>query len=91
MSVIGPNGAGKTTLFNLVTGLDEADAGTVKVEGRDVSGLSPEKLAARGVARTFQHGRVFANLSVTRQHPGRRACALPVSAAKLARFAPQPA
>jgi branched-chain amino acid transport system ATP-binding protein len=64
VSVIGPNGAGKTTLFNLVTGLDEADAGTVRLEGRDVSGFSPEKLAALGVARTFQHGRVFANLSV---------------------------
>jgi len=64
VSIIGPNGAGKTTLFNLVTGLDEADAGTVKLEARDVSGFSPEKLAALGVARTFQHGRVFANLSV---------------------------
>jgi branched-chain amino acid transport system ATP-binding protein len=64
VSIIGPNGAGKTTLFNLVTGLDEADAGTVRLEGRDVSGVTPEKLAALGVARTFQHGRVFANLSV---------------------------
>jgi branched-chain amino acid transport system ATP-binding protein len=64
VSIIGHNGAGKTTLFNLVTGLDEADAGTVRLEGRDVSGFSPEKLAALGVARTFQHGRVFANLSV---------------------------
>ena len=64
VSVIGPNGAGKTTLFNLATGLDEADAGTVTLEGRDVTGFSPEKLATLGVARTFQHGRVFANLSV---------------------------
>jgi branched-chain amino acid transport system ATP-binding protein len=64
VSIIGPNGAGKTTLFNLATGLDEADAGSVKLEGRDVTGFSPEKLAALGVARTFQHGRVFANLSV---------------------------
>jgi branched-chain amino acid transport system ATP-binding protein len=64
VSIIGPNGAGKTTLFNLVTGLDEADAGTVTLEGQDVSGAPPEKLAALGIARTFQHGRVFANLSV---------------------------
>jgi len=64
VSIIGPNGAGKTTLFNLVTGLDDADAGTVRLDGRDVSGFSPDKLAALGVARTFQHGRVFANLSV---------------------------
>jgi branched-chain amino acid transport system ATP-binding protein len=64
VSIIGPNGAGKTTLFNLVTGLDDADAGTVRLEGHDVGGFPPEKLAALGVARTFQHGRVFANLSV---------------------------
>jgi branched-chain amino acid transport system ATP-binding protein len=64
VSIIGPNGAGKTTLFNLVTGLDEADAGTVSLEGHDVTGMPPDRLAARGVARTFQHGRVFANLTV---------------------------
>ncbi len=64
VSIIGPNGAGKTTLFNLVTGLDDPDAGRVRLAGHDVTGFSPEKLAALGVARTFQHGRVFANLSV---------------------------
>jgi branched-chain amino acid transport system ATP-binding protein len=64
VSIIGPNGAGKTTLFNLVTGLDESDAGTVSLEGHDVTGMPPDRLAARGVARTFQHGRVFANLTV---------------------------
>ena len=64
VSIIGPNGAGKTTLFNLVTGLDEADAGKISLEGRDVTGLSPDRLAALRVARTFQHGRVFANLTV---------------------------
>ncbi|MDB5828690.1 MAG: transporter ATP-binding protein [Variovorax sp.] len=64
VSVIGPNGAGKTTLFNLVTGLDRPDGGTVQFEGQDVTGWSAEKLAGRGLARTFQHGRVFANLSV---------------------------
>lgn len=64
VSIIGPNGAGKTTLFNLATGLDDPDAGSVRLEGRDVTGFAPEKLAALGIARTFQHGRVFANLSV---------------------------
>jgi len=64
VSIIGPNGAGKTTLFNLVTDLDDPDAGTVKLAGRDVTQLSADKLAALGLARTFQHGRVFANLSV---------------------------
>ena len=64
LSVIGPNGAGKTTLFNLVTGLDTPDEGRVRFEGEDVTGWSAPALAARGLARTFQHGRVFANLSV---------------------------
>lgn len=64
ISIIGPNGAGKTTLFNLVTGLDRPDAGTVSFEGQDITGLPPERLAAEGIARTFQLGRVFGNLSV---------------------------
>ena len=64
VSVIGPNGAGKTTLFNLVTGLDRPDAGTVTFAGRDITSLPAERLAPLGFARTFQHGRVFGNLSV---------------------------
>jgi branched-chain amino acid transport system ATP-binding protein len=64
VSVIGPNGAGKTTLFNLVTGLDRPNGGTVNFGGRDITGLSAEELASLGFARTFQHGRVFGNLSV---------------------------
>jgi len=64
VSIIGPNGAGKTTLFNLVTGLDQPDAGEVRLDGQPVTGYSPEKMAANGIARTFQLGRVFGNLSV---------------------------
>jgi branched-chain amino acid transport system ATP-binding protein len=64
LSVIGPNGAGKTTLFNLISGLDRPDAGSVRFLGQDITGASPEKLAGMGLARTFQHGRVFGNLSV---------------------------
>jgi branched-chain amino acid transport system ATP-binding protein len=64
VSVIGPNGAGKTTLFNLITGLDRPDGGKVTYAGEDVTGEVPERLAERGIARSFQHGRVFANLSV---------------------------
>jgi branched-chain amino acid transport system ATP-binding protein len=64
VSIIGPNGAGKTTLFNLVTGLDRSDGGEVRLDGQAITGLSPERLAGKGIARTFQLGRVFGNLSV---------------------------
>jgi branched-chain amino acid transport system ATP-binding protein len=64
VSVIGPNGAGKTTLFNLVAGLDQPDAGTITLDGQPIAGLDPERIAGLGLARTFQHGRVFGNLSV---------------------------
>jgi branched-chain amino acid transport system ATP-binding protein len=64
VSVIGPNGAGKSTLFNLLAGTDKPDDGIVRFDGEDVTGFAPEEFAKRGVARTFQHGRVFGNLSV---------------------------
>lgn len=64
VSLIGPNGAGKTTTFNLISGLDRADGGKALFAGRRIERLSPEAIAALGIARTFQHGRVFANLSV---------------------------
>ncbi len=64
VGIIGPNGAGKTTLFNLLSGLDRPDAGRISFADRNVTGWRPERLAAAGLARTFQHGRVFANLSV---------------------------
>jgi branched-chain amino acid transport system ATP-binding protein len=64
LSIIGPNGAGKTTLFNLISGHDRPDEGKVMLENQDITGIKPEQLAGLQVARTFQHGRVFGNLTV---------------------------
>ena len=64
VSVIGPNGAGKTTLFNMVGGQDRPDEGRIAFAGTRIDGLGPERIAALGLARTFQHGRVFGNLTV---------------------------
>ena len=64
VSVIGPNGAGKTTLFNLITGVDQPTAGEITFDGVALAGLPAHAYARLGMARTFQHGRVFGNLSV---------------------------
>ena len=61
--LIGPNGAGKTTLFNLLTGIYAPDAGSFSFAGRSLSGMRPDRVAAAGIARTFQNIRLFANLS----------------------------
>ena len=57
--LIGPNGAGKTTLFDVMTGITDADAGRVELDGREVTGLAPHRLARLGIARSFQECRVF--------------------------------
>ena len=62
-AVIGPNGAGKTTLFNLISGALEPTSGRVLFEGEDVTRLAPEKRAARGLVRTFQLVKLFADLT----------------------------
>ena len=61
--LIGPNGAGKTTLFNLLTGIYAPDAGLFVFSGTSLAGLRPDRVAAAGIARTFQNIRLFANLS----------------------------
>jgi len=65
IGLIGPNGAGKTTLLNLLAGADIPDAGSIYFEGRDITRWPSWKRARAGLIRTFQHGRTFANLSVT--------------------------
>ncbi len=64
LGLIGPNGAGKTTLFNLITGMYLPTAGTLKLQGRDITNLAPPKRCQLGIARTFQLVRPFPNLTV---------------------------
>ena len=62
-SVIGPNGAGKTTLFNLITGVYKPTSGEIRLDGESIAGKSPDELARRGVARTFQNLQICMNMS----------------------------
>jgi len=62
--LIGPNGAGKSTAFNLITGMLEPDAGTVYFDNQDVTGEPPYDMARRGIGRTFQHARIFEEMTV---------------------------
>jgi branched-chain amino acid transport system permease protein len=64
VGIIGPNGSGKTTFFNVITGLNPPDGGKVVLDGVDVTGLLPHMIVERGIARTFQNLRLFANMSV---------------------------
>jgi branched-chain amino acid transport system ATP-binding protein len=62
--IIGPNGAGKTTLFNLITGIYRPTSGDIRFQRETITGLRPNRVAAMGIARTFQNIRLFRNLSV---------------------------
>jgi branched-chain amino acid transport system ATP-binding protein len=63
--LIGPNGAGKTTVFNVISGIYKPTAGSVELFGQDITGLRPDFIAYRGIARTFQNIRLFGELTVT--------------------------
>jgi branched-chain amino acid transport system ATP-binding protein len=64
-ALIGPNGAGKTTLFNVISGELAPSAGSIALDGKDVSRLKPHQRAARGISRTFQITRLFPELTAT--------------------------
>lgn len=64
IGLIGPNGAGKTTCFNLLTGFLVPSAGQIRLQGRDIAGLSPAQVTRLGMARTFQNIRLFNALTV---------------------------
>jgi branched-chain amino acid transport system ATP-binding protein len=63
VSIIGPNGAGKTTFFNMLTGLYRPTIGRIYFEGRDITYSRPDRILARGMARTFQNIRLFSAMS----------------------------
>jgi len=63
LGLIGPNGSGKTTFFNVVTGVHRASGGRVTHRGRDITDWPAYRIAQRGIARTFQHARIFHNAS----------------------------
>ncbi|MFN8169884.1 MAG: ATP-binding cassette domain-containing protein [Candidatus Nanopelagicales bacterium] len=64
LGIIGPNGAGKTTVFEMVAGFVKPDTGTVALEGRDITSLSPERRARLGLVRSFQAARLFPTMTV---------------------------
>jgi ABC-type branched-subunit amino acid transport system ATPase component len=62
-ALIGPNGAGKTTFINLLTGMLPPDAGTIELDGADITGLAPQQRVKRGLARTYQINTLFPDLT----------------------------
>ncbi|MBU1964959.1 MAG: ATP-binding cassette domain-containing protein, partial [Proteobacteria bacterium] len=58
-SIIGPNGSGKTTIFNMISGIYKPDSGRIICDGENIVGLTPDHVARKGVARTFQNIELF--------------------------------
>ena len=64
VALIGPNGAGKTTAFNMITGVYKPTSGMVSLNAQNITGLKPNRIAEKGIARTFQNIRLFSPLTV---------------------------
>ena len=64
LALVGPNGAGKSTVFNLISGKFAPSAGSIKLHGRDIAGLSPQAIARLGLSRSFQIAQVFHRMTV---------------------------
>ncbi|MFI5368449.1 MAG: ABC transporter ATP-binding protein [Spirochaetia bacterium] len=64
LGIIGPNGAGKSTVFNLLTGHISPTGGTIRFQGRDITGFPPDRIAQLGIGRTFQNIRLFSSMTV---------------------------
>jgi branched-chain amino acid transport system ATP-binding protein len=64
VGLIGPNGAGKTTIFNLISGALIPSSGQIRFKGESITGLKPHQICKRGVARTFQSAKLFADMTV---------------------------
>jgi len=64
LGLIGPNGAGKSTTFNLLSGFYKPSSGRVFIDGKDVTGHSPERISRMGLVRTFQHGSLMRTMTV---------------------------
>ena len=64
VALIGPNGAGKTTAFNMITGVYKPTSGMISLNAQNITGLKPNHIAEKGIARTFQNIRLFSPLTV---------------------------
>lgn len=80
--LIGPNGSGKTTTFNLLTGILEADSGSVLYNGEDIVGLRPYQIFNRGISRTFQITRIYREMTVFENMLSASSMKTPVSEAR---------
>jgi branched-chain amino acid transport system ATP-binding protein len=76
-AIIGPNGSGKTTLLNALSGASHPDAGSIRIDGKEIFGLKPHHIARFGLARTFQNIRIFTNLTVLENVMVAAACMAP--------------